>query len=128
MAGRKPIDIWEYFTKIQPYLQRGCTVHEACLEAKVPYNTVNDYLNKWDELSGELRDAITQAQNIPIVMARKVWLSKIQEGDYQASRDYLKAKRKEEFSERSEVNNTGNLKLEITEEDKAHMDRLLDSL
>ena len=93
---RPKIDISEYFSRITPLLQRWCTLREACLEAKVPYTTVWDYM-KWDK---EFSDKIEALQNIPIVLARTWWIEKIKKWDYTACKDYLERKKPKEFAPR----------------------------
>lgn len=84
-------------------MQRGCNLHEACLQTEQPYQAVYQKCQRDDLYFKKIQAEI----DFPVIEARKVWLAKIQEGDYQASRDYLRAKRKDEFAEKdfTDVNN-----------------------
>lgn len=98
-----PVDIDKYLTNIQPYLEVGCTLHEACLHAVTPYTTVIDYVNKDDEV----RNKIERMQNVPILKARKSLLGGIETSPELALK-FLERKKKDEFSLRSETDITSN--------------------
>jgi hypothetical protein len=65
-AGRPPVNIEEYFAKIQPYLQLGLSVNKACTQADIPHRTVYDYMEK-DE---DFRRRIEREQNDMVVRSR----------------------------------------------------------
>jgi hypothetical protein len=81
--------------RITAYLQRGCSIAEACTQCQIPFRAVYDKCQRDKAFSARIK----ALQDTPVVLARKVWVSKIEDGDYIASRDYLRAKRKDEFSE-----------------------------
>lgn len=91
------VDIEEYITNIQPYLEVGCSLHEACLHASVPYTTVVDYQNN-DE---EVRRNIERMGNVPLLIARQSVVGGMAENADLALK-YLERKKKDEFSPRSE--------------------------
>ena len=62
-AGRKPIDINKYFTKIQPYLSIGMSLHRSCVSAQIPYSTVIDHYNKDDHFRLEV-DSLKDDTNV----------------------------------------------------------------
>jgi len=101
-VGRPKAPIAEYYEKIKPYLRNWCSVNEACWEAKVPVSTITDYIRANTDFSAKIKND----QNVPIVMARKVWIKEIKDGNYTAAKDYLERKRKKEFSLRTEVEET----------------------
>lgn len=98
-----PVDIEKYLTNIQPYLEVGCTLHEACLHAVTPYTTVIDYVNKDDEV----RNKIERMQNVPILKARESLLGGIETSPELALK-FLERKKKDEFSLRNETDITSN--------------------
>lgn len=97
MAGRPRADIEQYITNIQPFLEVGCSLYEACLHGLVPYTTVIDHQNR-DE---EIRKKIERMQNIPILVARQSVVADMAENSDMALK-YLERKKKDEFSLRSE--------------------------
>lgn len=103
MARGKKADIESYVTNIAPYLEVGCSLHEACSHGLVPYTTVKDYYDK-DE---EVRKNIDRLKNKIILEARSVIYKQIQDGDKDIAKWYLERKKKNEFSlkyEQSTVN------------------------
>lgn len=117
---------YDHFLELMaPFLERGCNLHEACWQCDLPYDAIYAKCKR-DE---EYHQKIITLQEMPIVMARKVWMGKIQEGDYVASRDYLRAKRKDEFSEKVETDNV-NKNVTLTQEELQSMsdDELLQFL
>lgn len=91
------VNIDEYLTNIQPYLEVGCSLYEACLHAVVPYTTVVDYQNA-DE---KIRKNIERMQNVPILTARQAVVGDMKENSELALK-YLERKKKDEFSPRNE--------------------------
>ena len=96
---RHPADIESYFTKIKWFLEIWCSIRESCLHAWVPYTTVNDYINN----SVEFSDRIDVCKNYAIELARRNRISEVKKWNYQASKDYLERKKKDEFSLRQET-------------------------
>lgn len=96
--GRPPIDIDEYFRKIERYLILGYSLYRACKLGGVPYSTVQDYYKDDEEFSVKV-DALVYAPN---VKARAVWVSKINAGDYGAAKDWLERRERSEFATRQE--------------------------
>lgn len=93
-TGRPRADLERYFTKIFPYLALGYSLHKACLYGKVPYSTVLDYSNA----QPTFREKCLIAQSDASVRARQVWIQKIRDGSYQASKEWLERFESEEFS------------------------------
>jgi len=91
------VNIEEYLTNIQPYLEVGCSLYEACLHALVPYTTVVDYQNN-DE---EIRKKIERMGNVPILKARQSVVGDM-ETNSELALKYLERKKKDEFSPRNE--------------------------
>lgn len=103
MARGKKADIENYVTNIAPFLEVGCSLHEACLHGVVPYTTVKDYYDKDDEV----RKKIDRLKNNIILEARSVIYKQIQDGDKDIAKWYLERKKKDEFSlkyEQSTIN------------------------
>lgn len=62
-TGRPPVDIESYFTKIEPNLALGFSLHRACKIAQVPYTTVVDYYNA-DESFRSRIDSLIEDTNL----------------------------------------------------------------
>ena len=120
--GRPPADIEGYFTKILPYLQYGCTLREACLQAQVPYTTVRDHVKEDVDLS----DRIEQAQNLNIIKARENIIKQVQKWNPEMSKRYLERKRKVEFSTRIETTGPGGWPIQLMEPSAADIDNAID--
>lgn len=100
MARGKTIDIWKYVAKLKPYLEKGATVHDACISAGIPYRTVKDYMADREDV----RQKIKEFENLSIWEARKC-LSKGVKKDPALALKYLERKRKNEFSTKIESSN-----------------------
>lgn len=104
MAGRPRADIEQYLTEIQPYLEVGCSLHESCLHAVVPYTTVVDHMKRDDEI----RKKIERMENVPILIARQSVVGTMAENADLALK-YLERKKKDEFSLKSEQEISGDI-------------------
>ena len=98
-VGRPPADLEKYFTKMQPFLQLGYTLHKACLYAEVPYSTLIPYYNE----NEHFRNRLERERTLPNVQARRNIVNAIANGDVQVSKTWLEAMEKEEFSRLSQV-------------------------
>lgn len=101
MAQGKAFDKEKVIQALKPKFQLGCNLKKACEYAGIPYTTVHNWVMN-DEA---LRIQIQAWQNEPNELARANWINKLNEGDFQASRDWISKKEKDEFSDR--VENTG---------------------
>lgn len=99
MSQGKAFDKEKVLETLRPYFQLGCSVPKACAYAGIRYETVW----KWLKDDEELRIQITAWQNEINEAARKVFRDKINKGDYQAAKDWISKKEKDEFSDRQEV-------------------------
>lgn len=110
MAGRPRANIEQYLTNIQPYLEVGCSLYEACLHGCVPYTTVIDYQKNDDEI----RKKIERMSNVPILTARQSVVGSMAENAELALK-YLERKKKDEFSLKTEVDSNvkGNISISI---------------
>lgn len=98
-AGRKPTDLTEAFTNLQPYLQVGYSFHKACIMALVPYTTLKFYYNE-DE---DFRNKIERERNLVNVVARTNIINSIKKGKVGNSFEWLDRMEKDEFSKRTEL-------------------------
>ncbi len=98
-AGRPRIDIEKYFTKIQPYLQLGYSLHKACLYAETPYTSLKPYYDE-DE---NFRNRVERERNYPNVRARRALLNAIEKDDAKVAIEWLQSMEKDDFSKRTEV-------------------------
>lgn len=77
----------------------GCNTAKACAYAGIPRTTVQT----WIENDDELRLKVTAWQNEPNRLARAAWIAKMASADgYDAGKEWMKRKEKDEFSDRVE--------------------------
>ena len=98
MARGQKVDIENYITNIAPYLEVGCSLHEACIHALIPYTTIKDYYDG-DE---DVRRKIDRLKNGPILAAKTVVINSIKGGDKDTAKWFLERKCRDEFSLRQE--------------------------
>lgn len=84
---------------LKPFFQLGCSITKACKYAGIAQTTVDEWIQK-DE---ELRLKITGWQNEINAKARQNWRARIASGDYEPSKQWLERVEKNEFSLRSEL-------------------------
>ena len=91
--------------KLEVAFAYDCTVEEACVFAGVPVRTFYDFL----EMQPGFSQTIEQLRNIPIVLSRK---AVVETAHYNSGRamDYLSRKRKDEFSNKLELDHNGQIK------------------
>lgn len=83
---------------LKEFFMLGCSIRKACEYAGIPHSTVCTWLEKDDVI----RTKITAWQNYGNTLARRNWIKKLEEGDYNASDKWLSKKEKDEFSDRVE--------------------------
>ena len=99
MAQGKEWDKEEVIRTLEPFFKMGCNVKKACDYAGIPYTTVHTWVSN-DEL---LRMKVTAWQNEPNRLARAAWIAKMASADgYDAGKEWMKRKEKDEFSDRVE--------------------------
>lgn len=100
MAQGKEWNQEEVIRTLEPFFKLGCNIKKACDYAGIPYTTVHTWI-KNDE---ELRIKVTSWQNEPARLARAQWIAKMASADgYDAAKEWLRRKEKDEFSERTEL-------------------------
>lgn len=97
--GRKPLNRKEIVTKLEREYSYGLTDAEACFNAGVS----RQWLNRYMKVHPEFRDRKEQLKRQPLVMAKRVIVDAISNGDKQQANWYAERKGKDEFSTRSEV-------------------------
>lgn len=117
-VGRPRADIDEYFDRIEPYLRIDCSIHEACLEAKVPYTTVVDYYKQ----DLDFRNKVDAAKNYAVVAARQVVVKAVANGDTNLAFAYLRSKRPDEFATKTRVEHEGEVDVNFSAEFKETVD------
>lgn len=85
---RKLMAAWSY----------DCTMEEAAGYAQIAESTLQNWVAKYGWLL-ELRERL---KNDPIIRARRTWVGAL-EHDVREAREYLYAKRSDEFKKRSEI-------------------------
>ena len=86
---------------LKEFFQLGCSVKKACEYGGIPESTVAT----WIAADDALRIKIYAWQNEMNTLARRNWKDKMINGDYNASKDWISKKEKDEFSDR--IENTG---------------------
>lgn len=82
---------------------------EACLYAWISKPTLYDYCKRFPEFS----DRKEELKKKPNIKAKMNWIEKINNKDYQASKERLERKSKDEFSLKQEVDQTLNANVKI---------------
>lgn len=88
---------------LKPLFKLGYSVTKACKYAGVPQSTVATWITN-DE---ELRLKISIWQNEINIAARKNWSNEINQGSYQASKEWLAAKESDEFQPKQKLIHVG---------------------
>lgn len=99
MAQGLPWDKEKVIDALEPYFKMGMSVNKACKSAGFPQSTVQTWIDNDDAL----RLKIGVLQSLPGHKARANWIAKMEEGDYNASKEWLTKTERDEFSERSEL-------------------------
>ena len=99
------------------------TDEEACIYADISKNTLYRYIDKHPEFWHQ-KEILKKKPNMK---AKLNWLDKINKKDYQASKDWLERKAKDEFSLRTELWAKVDLGITISEEEQSHIDDILDN-
>lgn len=100
-AGRPRVDIQDYLVKISPYLKCGLSLNKACIQAKIPYRTVNDYINADDNIRKDVEWLLGYAD----WKAQNNIHESIENGNAGDSRWWLE-RRNKQFSAKVEQTNT----------------------
>lgn len=110
----------ETIEALSEFFKLGCSVKKACEYGGIPQSTVATWIQNDDAL----RIKITAWQNEMNTLARRNWKDQLEKGDYNASKDWISKKEKDEFSDRvesiSEV-----VSSEMTEERKEEIRKAL---
>lgn len=107
-GGRPAYTEEEILEKLYEYLVLGYSIKKACLLGGIHEQTVYSRRKKDESFSSKL----SKLMNSPNVRARAVWVKRIDEGDYQAAKDWLERREKNEFSLRQEMTGQDGEKLE----------------
>lgn len=91
----------KFMPVLERYLILGYSLSKACQLGGLTWSNVQTHY----ETNKKFRQSVDSLIHAPNVKARANWVTKINQGDYNASRDWLAAREKEEFSTRTE--NTG---------------------
>lgn len=97
-AGRPSVLTPDAIGKLEQAFAIDCTVEEACSYADISRDAFYDYLKRAPKFS----DRIAQLRERPVLAARQRVVKGVNES-YVNAMDYLKRKKKLEFSERQEV-------------------------
>lgn len=107
--GRRTVMTSQVLAKLEEAFAWGCTDVEACLWAEIGKST----LYKYQDAHPDFAERKADLKETPVLLARKAVVTAIRKGDRMTSMAYLERKRKDEFSTKSEVQNSGEQKLII---------------
>lgn len=93
-TGRPTVMIESTVKKLLDAFSNSFTDQEACLYANISKQTLYDYCKRHPEFS----DQKEELKKKPNLKAKMNWLAKINANDYQASKEWLERKAKDEFS------------------------------
>ncbi len=96
-TGRPTVMTEETLNKLEYVFSLGGTDEEACFYANISHQTLYDY----QKLCPEFIDRKNALKQKPILKARETVFNKMSD-NFQNAMDYLKRKKKDEFSERQE--------------------------
>ena len=94
--------------KLKEAFAYDCTVEEACFYAEINKTTYYAWLKENPDLSNEFE----RLRQKPILLARQTVINKMKD-DGKLALAYLERKRKNEFSLRTEVANSGEISINI---------------
>jgi len=101
-TGRPSVMTQDVVTKLEGAFVYDCSVEEACLYAGISRNTFYEFVKKYPDF----QDRIEALRNAPYLVARKTLIAAA-EHDADLALKILERKRREEFSTRTEVMQTG---------------------
>ena len=98
----------ETVRKLEDAFLMDCTVEEACLNADITQDTYY----RWIKENPKLSERFERLRNNPYLIARKSIIEGIKENPELALK-YMERKRKNEFSLKQEIENSGELNINI---------------
>jgi len=110
MAGKIHKMTDDMLEKLKWAFANSLTDEEAALYCWISPRTIYDYCSKHPEF-WELKERLKKKPNI---QAKVNWIKKINTNDYQASKEWLERKSRNEFSLKQEVDIAGEMKHEHT--------------
>jgi hypothetical protein len=109
-AWRPTIMTEQVVNKLLFAFAHSFTDAEACLYADISKPSLYKYIETHPEFSDQ-KEALKKTPNIK---AKLNWIKKIEEWEYNASKEWLERKAKDEFSLKQEVDNT-NTNMDVTD-------------
>ena len=109
-AGRPTVMTPETVQKLEDAFKRSYTDIEACLSAWISTSTFYSYCKE----NPEFKERKEELKKYPNLAAKEVWLDKIGEGDYTASKEWLERKSREEFSTKQNIDQNTTIESNIT--------------
>lgn len=100
----------EAIQKLEESFKYWLTDEEACLECDVSTSSFYDYQAKHPEFKAK-KEALKRTPNIA---AKRNWLKEINGGNYQASKEWLERRAKDEFSLKQEIDQS-NTNADVTD-------------
>lgn len=95
----RPYNKKEILESLEPFFRLGYSRYKAC--KLIGFD--EGLLNKWEKADSTISVKINSWIADANIKARKVWVSEIENGNYQASKEWLERKEKDEFSLKQEI-------------------------
>jgi len=113
----------EVLTKLEAGFMNSLTDEECCLYADISPVTLYRYIEKNPEF-WKRKETLKKKPNI---QAKVNWIKKISANDYQASKEWLERKAKDEFSLKMETKNETdvNMNIEVAWASDEELDKLI---
>ena len=111
LNGRPTKMTEETVKKLLDAFSYSFTDEEACIYADISKKTLYNYCDKFPDFLHQ-KEVLKKKPNIK---AKMNWIKKINDTDYQASKEWLERKARDEFSTKSEnkLDHTGELNIKI---------------
>ena len=112
MNRDKVLECLKKFLQLDLSVDRSCSAYnageydKAIIEKRKPVFISKSTVYWWMQEDEEFRSKIEFYKDTPNVLARQTWREKIAKGDYQAAKDWLERREKNEFSLKTEIDHT----------------------
>ena len=112
-AGRNSKQTVEVEAKLTEALRDGCTRRAACAYAGISEQT----LANWSADSFDFLHSLTRAENPAEAGFTRALANAAREGDWRAAESWLKRRRKDDWSEKTETQHSGTIGVEVNASD-----------
>lgn len=113
----------ELVQRLEEAFTYGLTDEEACLSVDISTSIFYEYQGK----NPKFKERKEELKKMPNMHAKKVWVKEITGGNYQASKEWLERRSKDEFSLKIETKNETdvNMSVEVSGASDEELDKLI---